>query len=391
MSESDAVFLGYKAKFREKISPNSNYFVVDSGKGTTDYSILKTNSDINSDIESKFRSGFVGAGNFISFAIFNTILYDISKSLNIDINQFVNKMFDKISISDLIRINTQIERIKRGKINLGDKKPTNDFSGLKIETIKLLDILDNINEVNDTAGFIDKSLDYICDTVFNDVGKFLPIDTKIILSGRAFKFNPFLKKFKLKFAKWKDIEFIEEFPKEICLLGTFSGNTNEGIAIEGIPEILNDDLLENTSNTKGINKPNRFLNFISNNISLNDENIDIKDFQKNFINNGIVLAKLNKYKSITCSQTSYDIPYGVMNIDYSTNNPICFFDGKNYQIYSNNEYYKLESSKNINAESFKYFSIFSMFPFVELDDLKNAIIQFNFYFESHKNEDNLFE
>ena len=59
--------------------------------------------------------------------------------------------------------------------------------------------------------------------------------------------------------------------------------------------------------------------------------------------------------------------------------------------YSNNEYYKLESSKNINAESFKYFSIFSMFPFVELDDLKNAIIQFNFYFESHKNEDNLFE
>src|SRR5690606_34189157 len=75
ISESDASFLGYINKSDVYIQKDSDYIIIDAGKGTTDFSIIRTGKDNIFNIKPSYRNGFAGAGNMITFAIFETVIH----------------------------------------------------------------------------------------------------------------------------------------------------------------------------------------------------------------------------------------------------------------------------------------------------------------------------
>ena len=78
-SESDASFLGMMTQHQDilinTIGENKNILTIDVGKGTTDFSVVQTRQKgFHWLIEEKYRSGFIGAGNVISFALYANLL-----------------------------------------------------------------------------------------------------------------------------------------------------------------------------------------------------------------------------------------------------------------------------------------------------------------------------
>jgi hypothetical protein len=86
ISESDASLLGAYDNFQNAIDFKSlssgNYLIIDSGKGTTDFSVVYL-SKKDRKIRNLFRSGVVGAGGVITYGYMLALLYDcLRRSLN---------------------------------------------------------------------------------------------------------------------------------------------------------------------------------------------------------------------------------------------------------------------------------------------------------------------
>ena len=72
ISESDAAFLGCNG-YLNSVKGNAFYLCIDCGKGTTDFSIISSYNSL--EFVPIYRNGFAGAGNLISYAIFESIKY----------------------------------------------------------------------------------------------------------------------------------------------------------------------------------------------------------------------------------------------------------------------------------------------------------------------------
>ena len=81
-SESDASFLGFfRGNRLNKLYPNKHYLIIDIGKGTTDFSVLKIKEDGRTALCTA-KSGLIGAGNVMTFAALASVLKSWAETAN---------------------------------------------------------------------------------------------------------------------------------------------------------------------------------------------------------------------------------------------------------------------------------------------------------------------
>ncbi len=265
LSESDASFLGYKvardseARYRGSyLEPGKRYLVIDVGKGTTDFSILQLHPETKQ-LASLYRSGFIGAGNVLSYAFIDTVLTAV---LGTNTDQRQNIMYKIVKSSDTSTKIRFMEAIEQLKIAY---KSQNSYAKIDTFIIDREALIRRINDPNEDAldpilslledihkqqGSIQDESQIITDTVnkladrihrqIEQSGAFRDPDTqeikvvKLILTGRGFLFEPFRNAIVNVFNK--EVERVEDL-KKICLQGAFNSDAiNYGSNLVGFPE-----------------------------------------------------------------------------------------------------------------------------------------------------------
>lgn len=255
ISESDASFLGFKRlKENENLTNKAGFFVIgkryliiDVGKGTTDYSIIEINkSDLG--LTSLYRSGFIGAGNVISYAFIDTIFAAIFGGDSISRKQAI---FDiclspVAGLADKLRFVELVEVLKR---NYDNEIENTKYKPLAQLIPNELDIIrDEYKQNPKTAGILErisKALEIVIaqqgslkdefmiihDSVAKMVNRMVKevyqtgyytdewID-KIILTGRGFRFEMLVEQIQKDFNK---TTIKSDDLKKVCLSGAFSG------------------------------------------------------------------------------------------------------------------------------------------------------------------------
>jgi hypothetical protein len=253
LSESDASFLGCMADIKKK--PRHYYIVIDSGKGTTDFSIISTDHGIS--FMSAYRNGFAGAGNLISFSIMQSVIFYLENiSPDPDYKRKVRDFFKKkLSTSELTnfknRFYLQIETWKRlydpgltredveskwESAQTGTDKLINLFS--KEESLAgntLLQLLKTLDKVYDWDGYISNSYNYIAEEIFKNLE--FPIRSLnkrkyscggVFFTGRGFYFKPLRTAVKYSLIGINSIDedmFVDTMRfdlKQICMQGIFN-------------------------------------------------------------------------------------------------------------------------------------------------------------------------
>lgn len=388
ISESDAAFFGIKSKYNKLVKPKNDYVVIDSGKGTTDYSVIKKHSI--DQFETKFRTGFVGAGNLITFSFLIALIFDISKEKDLEFSYVASKLLKNLTFSDFFKMSNKLNDFK---INYNAKKENNIYTSLDLESVSIINILDSINTISDHGNYIDVSINYIVNRIVKDIDPFLNTNTTIFLTGRSFKFKSFLENLKTTlYGKCDNVTFISEVPKTISLLGAFSNNLNSSITLEGIPRELDSDFFEKNKNT--IEKTNLISKYFSEKLKKYFENDDeIVDENESFLTNGLIID-ISKNPKIMCSNSIFDLPSEIINSYNKTLNKkaIIKFDGIKYVVVYNNVVYELKENYTLFTENEMSVNKFSIFPFVIESEFIEYVINFERflkenYIKNAKNSD----
>ncbi|MFT4062215.1 MAG: hypothetical protein QM642_07655 [Edaphocola sp.] len=266
ISESDASFIGYINKHNIQAQKDKDYIIIDSGKGTTDFSVIHTGSDNIFDLKPIYRNGFTGAGNMITYAVFETLLHYLRQTAattQSDVKYIKDKVVRVLTSNDLERKNkfyTELERLKfnyKPGLNKEQVRTTWDHAvtgdiGFKdlmeygdgINT--LIGLLNNLENVADFYNYIDETCEFIAGTTvrylklikenkrdFNCAG--------IILTGRSFMFGPLVEKLKSKLVaelgvSESSISLLSSTElKDICIKGVFNNSIKLNAELTGYP------------------------------------------------------------------------------------------------------------------------------------------------------------
>lgn len=221
-SESDASFLECLhlaalpgSQHKMKVMPGKRYLIIDIGKGTTDFSLVKLYTS-NSGI-SEYRAGFVGAGNAISYAIFSDYMKTIAGN---KAEALIDKMLNA-EPAVLFELENKIEDAKknwrRGK-NITTFEPISKIDNITTEAI--LDKIEELGFIKDSQGEVEKMLNQISERIIDQI----PLDDVdyVVFSGRSFKFEELKAQLETHLRKkMKKIEvfFNTETAKNGCLYG----------------------------------------------------------------------------------------------------------------------------------------------------------------------------
>lgn len=250
-SESDASFLERMNVIG--LAPGDRCLTIDIGKGTTDFSITKK-IDANK-ATSLFRSGFVGAGNAVSYAIFdNCIEQMVGKSKK---KEVIKRVLDA-EPALLFDLDNTIEEIKHNwDKNSFSKSPLAEISpNASVEVV--LDKIRMAKGISDTTGSIKKMAEEITENIL----KRLPDVkiNKIVISGRAFRFNELKEVLEKKLAeKFRGVDCVynAQSAKSGCLLGASSTiKLSLSSSMVGMPFILDASKLD-------LSNPKEFLKEIA--------------------------------------------------------------------------------------------------------------------------------
>ena len=249
-SESDASFLERMNVIG--LAPGDRCLTIDIGKGTTDFSITKK-IDANK-ATSLFRSGFVGAGNAVSYAIFdNCIEQMVGKSKK---KEVIKKVLDA-EPALLFDLDNAIEEIKHNWGKSSTKSPLAEISpNASVEEV--LDKIRMAKGISDTTGSITKMAEGITENIL----KRLPDVkiNKIVISGRAFRFNELKEVLEKKLAeKFRGVDCVynDQSAKSGCLLGASSTiKLSLSSSMVGMPFILDASKLD-------LSNPKEFLKEIA--------------------------------------------------------------------------------------------------------------------------------
>lgn len=253
-SESDASFLERMNHIGMK--SGERCLTIDIGKGTTDFSITKKIDASNA--SSEFRSGFVGAGNALSYAIFDNCVQLLGGEKK---NVLIHKILDS-ETAMLYELDNLIENIKHHW--------NEDTSNTTIDQLKNIDsmsveaFLDRIRamqNVGDKSGSIKRMVE----TISNNIIERLPDlkINKIVISGRAFRFKLLkdILEIELK-KKFKNVEcfYDDNSAKSGCLIGASSHiSLCLSSAIVGMPLIIDASSVSDN--------PKAFLNHVGDLVS----------------------------------------------------------------------------------------------------------------------------
>ena len=215
ISESDASFVGVKQCMNIN-APLRNapgrYLIMDAGKGTLDFSVIddKPNNTNGYRYTSLFRSGIVGAGNAISYAVLLALLDHIFTAETNEaqrkamITQFVNGHIIAPN-ADLAEVTSLMKSVERYKRLYNDDKLTNtgvhntptmqDLA--KLDITALNNLIYNMCEQNILVrdeSAINDMIDNICYAVSDKLRDYYPTNVgyqvdHIIFAGRGFLMN----------------------------------------------------------------------------------------------------------------------------------------------------------------------------------------------------------
>jgi hypothetical protein len=266
ISESDASFIGYLNKNNISVQKDRDYIIIDSGKGTTDFSIIRTGKDNIFDLKPVYRNGFSGAGNMITYAIFETLLHYIRQTAQTNqssIKYIKDKIVRVLTSDDLERKNNFYNELERLKYNYKgsnvsaqvrntwDYAKSGDISfkdlieyGDGINT--LISLLNGIENVADFYNYIDETCAFIAGSAVHYL-KLIKDNKKdfncagIVLTGRSFMFKPLVDKLKQNLVQQlgvneSQINLLNSSElKDICIKGVFNNSIKLNAEMTGYP------------------------------------------------------------------------------------------------------------------------------------------------------------
>jgi hypothetical protein len=266
ISESDASFIGYINKSNIHVEKDKDYIIIDSGKGTTDFSIIRTGKDSIFDLKPIYRNGFSGAGNMITYALFETLLHYIRETAETkqsSIKFIKDRIVGILTSDDLERKNnfyTELERLKfnyKGS-NMNDQvRSTWDYAKSGDITFKdlieygdgintLISLLSGIENAADFYHYVDDACNFIAESTVNYL-KLIKENKKdfncagVILTGRSFMFKPLVDKLKDKLTGDLGIDgskinlLNSNELKDICIKGVFNNSIRLNAEMTGYP------------------------------------------------------------------------------------------------------------------------------------------------------------
>jgi Swt1-like HEPN len=265
LSESDASFLGYWQTEKNILKANAKYLIIDVGKGTTDFSIIE--SDAHLELSSSYRSGFIGAGNVLTYAFIETVVSAFLGEYVNDVNRQKLLRILSAEFTDMVNQNTFLEIIEGCKQNYKSKglkalstlitaDQRNEVVQLVVNGKAASTVLSTINatlgevlkthkSIADEFGFINNAVQAVVGQVMEQVAKAIHDQTgeklpqffyKVILTGRGFLFEPLVTHIRQIFPQ-ADLPTADEL-KRICLSGAFSGRViNFDSNLVGMPRL----------------------------------------------------------------------------------------------------------------------------------------------------------
>lgn len=294
LSESDAALLGLLTDTGvagvgfDKIKPKDNCLVVDSGKGTTDISILTIGR--NNEFGSVFRSGFAGAGNALTYAFADTLFAmilgpdDIAKR-----EQFLKKFLEyQRDLGSVYAFHRHLETIKKNFHRHEDPQYTytpEQFKELGFDLNvdnyrnllwqKLRDHFSRPGKTfQDYFGIIENTIDRMVRMTIDrlkesGVARF----NLVVLSGRSFLMKEYRDRMEAALrAEFKvdQVFFARENLKKSCLFGPLNhpNGTNFNSDLVGTPVF--------TSKGGRFRRFRSFFNFDRNSAELSDENFFLR-------------------------------------------------------------------------------------------------------------------
>lgn len=212
ISESDASFVGVMEHMSNQIPAGGRYMIMDAGKGTLDFSVIKDSiyEDNNYRYNSIFRSGIIGAGNAISYAILLSILNHLfSSEQNKDSREAMIEAFvtthilnPEADLADITALMKLVEDYKR-LYNNGNLRTPQVINGANVTSLEGMNALikrmvDDRILVNDES-YINNMIDNICLSASNKLSKSYPTGEEfkidhIIFAGRGFLMNKLRKR-----------------------------------------------------------------------------------------------------------------------------------------------------------------------------------------------------
>lgn len=264
VSESDASFLGFISALppNEKLKfPAGKYLIMDAGKGTLDFSILKYDPmNQTRTYESIFRSGIIGAGNAITYSVFLSVLKDIYRShwtqvqndtilqdiSNFIINNVTNKDVDEAQLSTMVNLLEQYKVLYNNGELIGKQFPANlgnlsSFSDFKLEALNncLLQMIQTKYLINDDS-YIVNMIDSLCHDAAVKISDSYSLNSNniedaridyVIFAGRGFLMNR-LREMMVKRLKQHNPEVCANIqPKTVNTNGHESGATFKNLCL----------------------------------------------------------------------------------------------------------------------------------------------------------------
>ena len=250
LSESDASFIGYLNKNEHQVQRDKDYIIIDCGKGTTDFSIIRSGASNIFDLKPVYRNGFAGAGNLITYAIFETVLHYLREHAEdaVAAKHFIKEKINKTLLGhDLKMRNSFYAEIERLKFNfVGDSKDVRqEWASAQSGDINLanitskgaymesmIDLLQQIDHISDMYGYVEAACDLIVHNIVDNI-KIIQrnkIDFDcggVLLSGRSFLFTRLRDKLQqslqveLGIPAAQIVTLKSDELKEICIRGIF--------------------------------------------------------------------------------------------------------------------------------------------------------------------------
>lgn len=363
ISESDSAFIGArkeKEDFEKKIVENGYFLIIDAGKGTTDFSILRRQNDKRSVFDSLYRNGIPASGHFLTFAFYEA-LRDFLNSENITLKDKVENALKNDDKSTLLNFMTILEQFKinydeysfdgevaTDKLNASSASTLDGITSyLKENLIDRKKHIPNVKEkVNDKIKSLVDLIEKKIKSAIEQEQNFRQF-TQILLTGRGFLFMPFQNAVKdmLTNNGWiTDRNHIHSYSNEnnkakiICLEGAFR---TEEIIINDNSELIGRSYTDIPPiQTKWLHKKlkNRFDRWLH---KRNRGNFLNKDFFYNGIT-GIQSTNLNVFIS------GRKIENDILRDDDSGNERRIYFIGEGFIVQNKGTSKPIEENLNEN-------------------------------------------
>lgn len=257
VSESDAAFVGIFGGGKIKNNSNGYFLNIDSGKGTTDFSILQQQTNLIK-FNSLYRDGIPAAGNVITYAYYEA-LHDFMLVHGIDILPCLRKA-DK---SNLLTFMSYLEGLKIQDVPGKQMEPFIVPSSRNVHDISTLNTYLSNNRdraIPEIRSYVDEKVQTLVGCLRDSIRHYMDVSpcvfSQVVLSGRALLYHPYkvaLTSMLLE-EQWieseNDVVWIEgDDAKTCCLKGALSIEGNCDVNYNS--GLIGSPLLQKTEEKEG--------------------------------------------------------------------------------------------------------------------------------------------